>query len=249
MNVRLDAQTERRLWAFIRAVDTEIGGWGYAKLVGADLNWEHVFLVPQEVTHQEVDFETTGGDAAAVERAIEDGVLDDPAFVWVSWHSHHSMKPYWSKTDDERIAAMSTTGVRRLLSFVGCHDGSYRLRMDVFDVQAAGIRLGQVTMNELKLVCADDEFARAITKEINGNVKEINLVSSAIGARTQTPTESGDPRTLEISQAFAVKDLIDNDFTYDEASRIVDDVGAEGVDFLINSGEAFGPDDSSALGG
>jgi hypothetical protein len=250
MKIQLNAQTDRRLWAFIRAVDTEIGGWGYAKLVGGDLHWEQVFLVPQEVNQSEVDFETTGGDAAAVERAINDGVLDDPAFVWVSWHSHHSMKAFWSNTDQKRIAALAKTGVQRLLSFVGCHDGSYQLRLDVFDVEAAGINLGQVTRSDLKLTRGDeDEFTEAIGDEIAANVKATKFLGMTSGPRAGTATKDGDERRLHVDEALAVRELIDNDFTYDEAIRMIDDIGVEGVDFLVDTGEPFGPDEMLPIGG
>jgi len=251
MEVLIDSHTERRLWALIRAVSTEIGGWGYARLKGSDLIWEQVFLVPQEVSHSEVDFEATGGDVAAIERAVNDGVLEDPAFVWVSWHSHHSMKPFWSKTDEARIAALAKAGITRLLSFVGCHDGDYRLRLDVFDVQAHDVNLGQVSVNELELISdADDEFGESINREIAANVKEVK--TQLWGGTSHISTKSAgeeDERMLGVSEAFAVSDLMDHDFTYDEALRALDDIGVEGVDDLIESGVAFEPDEMLLQGG
>jgi hypothetical protein len=257
MHVLIRANTERRLWAFIRAIDTEIGGWGYARLDGDTIIWEDIFLVPQEVSHSEVDFESTGGDGAAVERAIKDGVLDDPAFVWVSWHSHHSMKPFWSKTDDARIAAMAKTGVARLLSFVGCHDGQYQLRLDVFGVEAHGVTLGQVSANEVKLVSeTDDEFTTSIRGEIAANVKETKARTWAYNGRTEKSSDSRPPagaddddRCLGVEEAFAVKDLMDHNFTYDDALRTLDVIGTEGVDELMASGLPFTPDEVLPVGG
>jgi hypothetical protein len=253
MHVLITANTERRLWALIRAIDTEIGGWGYARLDGDNIVWENVFLVPQQVSESEVDFESTGGDTAAVEQAIKDGVLDDPAFVWVSWHSHHSMKPFWSKTDDARIAAMAKTGVTRLLSFVGCHDGQYELRLDVFGVEAHGVRLGQVSMNELELTSEkDDEFTASIRDEIAANVKEKKALALGHNGRSGKSSDPApalgtdadeDDRCLKVEEAFAVKDLMDHNFTYEEALRTIDVIGAEGVDELMESGLPFGPDE------
>jgi len=254
MNVLIDSNAERRLWAMIRAVDTEIGGWGYARLSGRDLIWHEVFLVPQEVSPSEVDFEATGGDVAAVERAIKDGVLDDPTFVWVSWHSHHTMDPFWSKTDEARIAGMSKTGITRLLSFVGCHDGDYSLRLDVFDVQAYDISLGHVSLNGLELISdADDEFTAMISREITANVKETKARSwstTPAGQRSlPAPQHDDDERTLGVSEVFAVSDLMDHDFTYDQAIRALDEIGVEVVDDLIERGELLDPDTMLLQGG
>lgn len=259
MHVLITANTERRLWALIRAIDTEIGGWGYARLAEDNIIWENVFLVPQQVSHSEVDFESTGGDGTAVEQAIEDGVLDDPAFVWVSWHSHHSMKPFWSKTDDARITAMAKTGVTRLLSFVGCHDGQYQLRLDVFGVEAHGVHLGQVSMNELKLTSeTDDEFTTAIRGEIAANVKETKALTSGHTGRSakssdSAPTADTDPDDgdccLDVYEALAVKDLMDHKFTYHEALQAIEVIGTEGVDELMESGLPFGPDEVVPVGG
>lgn len=249
MNVLIEPNTERRLWALIRAVETEIGGWGYARLDGSDLIWSEVFLVPQEVSSSEVDFESTGGDAAAVERAISDGVLDDLGFVWVSWHSHNSMKAFWSTTDDARIAAMAKTGITRLLSFVGCHDGNYRLRLDVFDVQAHDISLGQVSLADLKLVsAADDEFTVSISKEIAANVTEAKAQSLCETGWTSMPAGTDDERTLSIAEAFALRDLMERGFTHDQAVLTLDEMGVKGVDELIDSDDLFGPHEMLPLG-
>ncbi|HEV3071865.1 MAG TPA: hypothetical protein VGY76_10630 [Solirubrobacteraceae bacterium] len=249
MNVLIEPNTERRLWALIRAVQTEIGGWGYARLDGGDLIWEKVFLVPQEVSHSEVDFEGTGGDVAAVERAISDGVLDDPAFVWVSWHSHHSMKPFWSKTDNARIAAMAETGITRLLSFVGCHDGNHSLRLDVFNVQAHDINLGQVLFEDLELVSADAEFTESIGHEIAANVREVKA-QSLCGTLTSMPAgQTDDERTLSFAEAFALKELMDHGFTHAQAILTIDEIGVGGVDGLIDSGDLFRPQEMLPLGG
>jgi hypothetical protein len=259
MNVLITANTERRLWALIRAIDTEIGGWGYARLAEDNIIWENVFLVPQQVSHSEVDFESTGGDGAAVEQAIKDGVLGDPAFVWVSWHSHHSMTPFWSKTDDARIDAMAKTGVTRLLSFVGCHDGQYQLRLDVFGVEAHGVHLGQVSMNELKLTSeTDDEFTASIRGEIAANVKETKALTSGHTGRSAKSSDSAPTAgtdlddgdcCLDVYEAFAVKDLMDHKFTYDEALQTIEVIGVEGVDELMESGLPFGPDEVVPVGG
>ena len=238
MKVMIDTKAEQRLWAFIRAVGTEIGGWGYATLEGEALIWHEVFLVPQEVSGSEVDFEATGGDTAAVERAIADGVLEDPKFVWVSWHSHHTMKPYWSKTDDARIAAMAKTGIKRLLSFVGCHDGSHQLRLDVFDVVAHDIALNQVSLRDLTLESAPSEFTAEIAREIATNVKQIKTTAlvqwSALGAGSTQPPDDDEPE-LGVREAIAARDLMDRGYGYDQAVHAITELGVDGVEDLIDN--------------
>jgi hypothetical protein len=241
MKVTIDTKTERRLWALIRAVDTEIGGWGYAKIDGSDLVWHEVFLVPQTVSGSEVDFEATGGDTVAVERANADGVLEDPSFVWVSWHSHHTMQAYWSKTDDARIAAMAKTGVRRLLSFVGSHDGSYQLRLDVFDVLAHDIALKQVSLNDLTLECPpDNEYTASIKSEVASNVKQ-SKTTPFIG---HWPELSSHPVALDnelpeldVEETLAVSDLTELGYSYDQAVLTVAELGVDGVVEMIEAEE------------
>jgi len=177
MNITIDKDADARLWAFIRAVKVEVGGMGYAFLLeDGTLHWSDTFLIPQEVTSAEVDFEITGGDERAIERAIEDGVLDNPSFVWVSWHSHHTMKAYWSSTDDKRIAAMQGVGVKRMLSLVGAHDGTYKMRLDVFPQEPLhGVVIPQITMDDLTFkreVVGPSEFEKLIAAEVEANVVE-----------------------------------------------------------------------------
>lgn len=216
MNVTIDSHTERRLWALIRAVDTEIGGWGYAYLEDQDnMLWNDVFLVPQYASPSEVDFESTGGDVVAIEKAIADGVLDDPNFLWVSWHSHHTMKPYWSKTDDQRIEGLAKAGITRLLSFVGCHDGSYKMRLDFYNAMAHGVRIGQVTIDNMVLYPdPNDEFAAGIFREVAANVQAppkpapaTNYGKSGPGYKSQNKPKSQQSFDQQARKPEGVKQL------------------------------------------
>ena len=234
VNVTITSDAEARLWGLIRAVDTEIGGWGYAFADGEAITWSKTFLVPQIATHSEVDFEATGGDIAAIERAAEDGVLNQPDFVWVSWHSHHTMKPFWSKTDDKRIAAMRQAGVTRLVSFVGCHDGSYRLRVDVFDVEAHGIRIPQVTLDELDLHSdPDDEFAADIMREVAVNLRKPAPKQTFLPAPKK---QAADPRMHNVEEAFVIRELMEANFTYWEATDLIHEEGLDAVKELVRAG-------------
>lgn len=214
MRVTISGESDRRLWAFIRALKTEVGGMGYANLENNELHWSRTFLVPQEVSAAEVDFEATNGDLVAIEQALEDGVLDDPNFVWVSWHSHHTMDAYWSSTDDKRIAAMHKVGVKRLLSFVGCHDGNYKLRLDVFDVQAHDVDIGQVTINGLTLdreKVEVDDFTKSIHAELKDNVKKQSY-SYTKPTKLSKPTGMLVPTLADRELAFhGITDEVNND--------------------------------------
>lgn len=252
MKVTIDPLAERRLFAFIRAKTVEVGGMGYARLEDdGTIHWRETFLIPQEVSSTEVDFESTNGDTVAIERAITDGVLDDPNFVWVSWHSHHTMQAYWSGTDDKRIAAMSKVGVKRLLSFVGCHDGSYELRLDVFGVAAHGIDLGQVTVSKLALTRepqVPDEFTAQIRAELDENVKskkyELSMGSLA-GLAPTTGKRKKDKKSDDKSSWFdqigderderrIERELRDEGYSQQDAEDMVSALGVEQCEDLLN---------------
>jgi hypothetical protein len=174
IDVYIPSHTTVRLWTMIEQVSTEVGGFGYAfwDEKTQSLIWDDVFLVPQFVSHSEVAFDGDG-IAIAVERAIEDEVLQREDFVWVSWHSHHSMKAFWSITDESCIETYAKSGVTKLLSFVGCHDHDYRMRLDCFNVKHAGITLPTVTLDELKLVPDPaDKVIDDVLDEIQQNVKK-----------------------------------------------------------------------------
>lgn len=226
--------TGQRLWAIIRSVKTEIGGWGYAfQQPDGSFDWSEVFLVPQVVSASEVDFESTDGDVVAIEKAIADGVLEDPRFCWVSWHSHHTMKAFWSSTDDKRIAAMHKAGVKKLLSFVGCHDGEYKMRLDVFDVEAHGITIGQVTINDVKLFTDADE---AILAEVKANLRERPKQQWQKDQKTFKAPAKQEAKRYDLETAFLVRDLMDEGFTHSEALSFIEDHGPEEVDALLRSG-------------
>lgn len=248
MNVIIDAIAERRLWAFIRSLKTEVGGMGYATLDGDNVLWRETFLIPQEVSSSEVDFEATNGDSVAIERATADGVLDDPSFIWVSWHSHHTMDAFWSGTDDKRINAIGKMGVKRLVSFVGAHDGTYKLRADIFDVQAHDVNLGQVTISDLTLGRASDDFTQAISDEIDANVKTRKYLSTWAKdgdkgkkgfIESLMPTPDRD-ESLSISESFIIRDLTDEGYSRADAERMLGNLGAEDCESLLTSNMGLG---------
>lgn len=242
IEVNITQATEHRLWALIRSVKTEIGGWGYAfQQDDGSFDWDEVFLVPQVVSSSEVDFESTDGDVVAIEKALADGVLDNDRFCWVSWHSHHTMKAFWSGTDDKRIAAMHKAGVKKLLSFVGCHDTTYKARLDVFDVEAHGIKINQVTLEDVKVIGEVSEVDAAIAAEVKANLRERPKQQWQQHQKPATPKQVQPPTAGNLDVAFAIRDLMDEGFTHAEALSFIEDNGLDEVDALLSSGTVIAP--------
>ncbi len=207
MRIFTTSDVKLKLWTLIESIDTEVGGFGYGFLTDEkDLLWQDVFLVPQLVSGSEVAFDGDG-ITAAIERAATDDVLGQPGFVWVSWHSHHTMKAFWSSTDEDCIRTYGAAGVKHLLSFVGCHDHDYRMRLDFFGVKHDGFEIPQVTIGDLRLIADPlDSAFDAIGKEIAANVKKAPVKPTFVmGKRPSDPGEAVE-RALERRAALMVGD-------------------------------------------
>ena len=146
MKVLINKTPHDKLWHFVDSTKKEIGGFGYCRLVENFIVIEEVFLVPQTVSGSEVDFGDDGaGVTAAINKAAADGVLGDPEMIWLSWHSHNTMKTFWSSTDENCIEQYAKLGIPRLLSIVGNHKHEYEVRLDLFDVEHGGIKWPQIS--------------------------------------------------------------------------------------------------------
>lgn len=202
MNIIIDERTERRLWAFIESVDTEIGGFGYGwrQPDQETIVWDSVFLVPQIVSGSEVSFDAESL-AAAVETAAADDVLDKPEFVWVSWHSHHTMKAFWSGTDEKCIQTYGAAGIKSLVSFVGCHDHEYRLRYDGFGIEHDGLVIPQVTIDGMAL---ESDAIDAVAAEIE---QFVSVRKPPAIKRWPRPSLPG----AKVEAALVVADELDDD--------------------------------------
>lgn len=239
MNVFISAQAKFKLWTIIDALDKEVGGFGYAFLEGSDIVLEDVFLVSQESSRSSVDF-TGGGIAEAIEKAANEGWLDKPKFVWFSWHSHHSMGAYWSQTDKDCIETYGAAGIPMLLSLVGNHKHEYKCRFDMFGVDHHGVKVPQVTMDDLKII---DDLSDPVFKElfesIDDKVKDPpKAPAKNFGGTNLTKTKT-DSAVLEddenklgakLERAWHIKQLMECDLTYHEACDIIDE---EGTEFLV----------------
>jgi len=185
-----------RLWFFVQSIKQEIGGFGYArKISDREIVVDDVWLAPQWVTASEVDFVDGDGVAYAIEKASNDGRLDEADFVWVSWHSHNTMKTFWSGTDEKCIETYGESGVTRLLSIVGNHSMEYRQRLDFFGVDFEGFKLPQVTFDNLDLMDdltdpAFDCFAEW-AREVKNAIREKPKVQAEPATATKVSTWTG----------------------------------------------------------
>ena len=152
MHIYFQKEPLDRLWHFVHAVKTEVGGFGYGTIIDNDtIIVDTVFPVAQYASAGEVDFIEGGGVAEAIEFCAMDGRLGQKDFIWFSWHSHNTMSAFWSGTDESCITQYADQGIKNLLSFVGNHKSEYKLRLDCFDVESQGLLIPHVWMHDLDL--------------------------------------------------------------------------------------------------
>lgn len=232
IDIEIGVLAQHRLWAFIEAHKTEVGGFGFARFDRQNdrIVWDETFLVPQLVSHGEVDIQNEGL-VYAIEKANNAGRLDADDFVWVSWHSHHTMKAFWSSTDEKCIKTYGGAGMKSLLSFVGCHDHEYRMRLDFFGVEHDRLVIPQLTMDEQDLwPQIDDPLNVDIYHEIKENV-EVKKYAPATqqsfgGAKPVTTTkleQVGEKTEQALKRADEIKRVMEQfECTYKEAIEIVE---------------------------
>jgi hypothetical protein len=152
-----------KFWAYVLNMKEEVGGFGFVTIDDQGrLVWHETFLVDQDVSGSSVDFTDTG-IAQAIEYAAERGVLDDPDFIWLWWHSHNTMATYWSSTDEGGIGALRQSGVPYMISIVGNHRLEHKLRIDVFNVPL----IGHATFDDVKLAAhPDEDWAQEIALDL-----------------------------------------------------------------------------------
>lgn len=126
-----------KFWAYVLAVKTEIGGFGFATIEHGRLVWHDIFLVDQDVSEGGVDF-TDKGITQAIEHASQKKFFEDPNGVWVWWHSHCHHDVYWSGTDEGGVKALKESGIPYMISVVGNHKMKSKCRIDVFSVPIIG---------------------------------------------------------------------------------------------------------------
>lgn len=176
MHIYMSSSVHLRVRHFVENVETEVGGLGYAKFIpggDGDMLWYEAFLIPQMVGPAEVDFEETNGDAWALEKALNDGVLGLADHVWVSWHSHAKLSLGWSTTDEDRIRALRNTGIKHLLSYETNHDRRYIARYDAFDINHGAAVIPHVIMKDVTVgFDPSEELFDTAQQEIDEHVQK-----------------------------------------------------------------------------
>lgn len=170
----LTQEVDDLMYEIVQSLTTEVGGLGYCTTDEAgNVYVDEIFLVPQQVSTGGVDF-TSEAIAFGIEKAINDGRMEDLRF---SWHSHGSLGCFWSSTDEGGIRDYLKHGAPWLASMVVNHDNEYRARIDIADVDP----LGQITYDDLEVdVIREDRTGGLAQQMIEENVTHAPI-------RTWTP--------------------------------------------------------------
>ena len=139
LTVAITVQARRKLNAFIAQCPQEISGLGTVEVVAGGLLITDVFLLQQEVTPSETVLPALTV-AYFLATATDNGI--DPSQLRLWWHSHATDQPYFSPTDLATITGTFDTSPW-LLSYVGCHEGTYQARLDVFASNTTPVRLSK----------------------------------------------------------------------------------------------------------
>lgn len=178
--------------ACVMAVKGEIGGFGFVTTDAAGRYvWHKTFLVPQIVSSSEVDYDTTGGLAYAVEKALAEGFFEDPNALWGKWHSHGGLASYWSSTDDKMNEALRLTGVKSLIDHVTNRKGESKTRLEMYEVDHHGLYIPQLTLDDLTLAeYVDDTLTRQALADIAELVVEKKYTAPPKGGSSNQGSKS-----------------------------------------------------------
>ena len=148
-------------WDYVDLAPGEVAVWGYVEKDGTELFVSEVFLVPQEAHAAGVDF-VKDGLPYAINKAIQDGKLDQLRFCA---HSHGHYPVMWSRTDEQMIETLGSSGTPWLVSCVFNKKGETLGRLDVF---ADGGDFGKVqhTVDELRVswTRTEDEHEKLVAE-------------------------------------------------------------------------------------
>lgn len=177
-----------KLWQYTHSVTTEIGAWGYVEQRDEDMYVYDVFLVPQHVSSTEVDF-VSEGLPYAIEKAMDDGKIDDLRFMW---HSHVNMQVGFSATDEDCIAKLRDySTLPWLVSAIFNKKGETNGRLDLFKnaINMPGIKhvpeIPMSVVNENAILVAND-----VVKEIDTHVKKAEVKKANPKAVKQLPSNT-----------------------------------------------------------
>lgn len=167
LTVAITVQARRKLNAYIAQCPQEISGLGTVEVVEGELMITDVFLLEQEVTPSETVLPALTV-AYFLATAVENGI--DPSQLRLWWHSHARHQAYFSATDLATIGSTFDTSPW-LLSYVGCHAGTYQARLDVFASSISPLHLS----NPVVLRTVEES---SFTNEIDLEIKRLVTFSS-----------------------------------------------------------------------
>lgn len=147
--------------AAVKANSKEVGGFGYIEEDNGFIIVEKAFMVPQEVSAGEVDFEDTEALPYAIDKSIADNCIEKLRF---SWHSHGNMNTFWSGTDENAITKFGSQGTPWIVSVVVNNKGENRARLDIFDVPVVGHQMWEAQLQVLRLPEVVSEVAEQYEK-------------------------------------------------------------------------------------
>jgi len=167
--VCVDHRVYQKLFAYIRAVDTEISGLGLVSMQtfddGADFIIEDLFLLDQECTVSQTTLDPNAIGELMIQ-LIQQGVDLGKLKLW--WHSHQKMTVFWSGTDNGTISQL---GQEWMLSIVGNHRGQILARVDIY-------KPFPVTIHQIQIVpvgAVDLEMENEVAREVSEKVTQMYM--------------------------------------------------------------------------
>lgn len=114
-----------KLAAYVNATDLEVSGLGALSTTDKMLRVDNVYLIKQEVSQTETEIDGTGA-AEFITHWIGQGKPLEKIKLW--WHSHASMKLFWSGTDNKTCRKLTESW---MLALVTNHKGEYLARLEL----------------------------------------------------------------------------------------------------------------------
>lgn len=122
----------RKIHEYTELCPVEIACMGYAKLDGANVLVDEVFLIPQDISLSSVDF-LEKGFPYAIDKAAKEGRIDELRFCW---HSHATHPACFSATDEDWIEKIRDSGpIPWFASAVLNKAGNTHGQLDYFGVE------------------------------------------------------------------------------------------------------------------
>ena len=127
MKCYLENLAAKKLRFFINNIDAEISGWGKTEMREGDIYVLDLVIFKQTVSgsRTELDYDTRAKFGMELKKS---GEKQEDWNLW--WHSHNSMKTFWSTTDETAIKN-EMGKLPYLLSIVSNNEGDLLTRIDI----------------------------------------------------------------------------------------------------------------------